>query len=177
PGVTITLTGPRGTRTTSTDAGGAYAFGNLLPGTYTVAAPATAGGGLLTTPSPVTLTLVAAPLGIASFAYVAPAAVSGTAYTDVDANGAFNPGTDTPLAGVTITLAGPGGTRTTTTGASGAYSFANLLPGTYPAAAPGATPPAARGRVGGQPVFTPNPMTLTVGQGQLGAASFGYRKP
>jgi protocatechuate 3,4-dioxygenase beta subunit len=169
PGVTITLNGPGGTRTTTTDANGAYSFANLLPGSYTATAPATAAGQPLVTPSAVTLTLGPGQLGTANFGYVVTAAASGTAYTDANANGVFNPGTDTPLAGVTITLTGPGGTRTATTDANGAYSFANLLPGSYSAAAPAT--------VGGQPLVTPSPVALTLGAGQMGGASFGYRKP
>src|SRR4030042_5681538 len=38
PGVTVTLTGKTGTRTTTTDAEGGYRFAALDPGTYSVAA-------------------------------------------------------------------------------------------------------------------------------------------
>jgi hypothetical protein len=38
---------------------------------------------------------------------------------------------ESPLAGVTVTLDGPGGTQTTQTDATGTYSFGDLTPGTY----------------------------------------------
>jgi hypothetical protein len=51
PGVTITLTGPQN-NTTSTAGSGGYAFPDLLAGSYSVAAPPTAGAYTLSTSSP-----------------------------------------------------------------------------------------------------------------------------
>ena len=61
--------------------------------------------------------------------------ISGTSYVDADGDGTLDTG-ETGLAGVTITLTGTdmNGTavnRTATTNASGAYSFASVVPGTY----------------------------------------------
>lgn len=61
--------------------------------------------------------------------------ISGTSYVDANRNGVQDAG-ETGLAGVTIALTGTdlngsSVSETTTTDSSGAYSFANLLPGTY----------------------------------------------
>src|SRR5262249_17001292 len=61
--------------------------------------------------------------------------ISGFAFADTNNNGVFNSGEPT-LPGLTLTLTGntsqgtPDGT-TATTDATGAYNFANVLPGTY----------------------------------------------
>lgn len=62
--------------------------------------------------------------------------LSGTAYTDLNNNGVYNAGVDAAIVGKTVTLTGTdhlGGpvSLSTTTNASGAYSFANLRGGTY----------------------------------------------
>jgi uncharacterized repeat protein (TIGR01451 family) len=66
---------------------------------------------------------------------VVPGSISGFVYLDVNQNGVRDTG-DTPISGVLITLTGTETTgapvsRTTTTDATGAYTFNNLLPGTY----------------------------------------------
>jgi hypothetical protein len=65
-----------------------------------------------------------------------PPSVSGFVFFEPTAGSPnFNPITpptgESPLAGVTVTLTGPGGTQTTLTDATGAYSFSDLTPGTY----------------------------------------------
>lgn len=65
-----------------------------------------------------------------------PGSISGFAYLDIDRSGARD-ANDTPLPNVTVTLtgtetgSGAAVNRQTTTDASGAYTFANVLPGTY----------------------------------------------
>ena len=65
-----------------------------------------------------------------------PGSISGFAYLDINGSGARD-ASDVPLPNVTITLTGTetgsgvAVSRQTTTDANGAYSFANLLPGTY----------------------------------------------
>lgn len=69
-------------------------------------------------------------------ALVTPGSISGFAYLDVNRNGTRDNG-DTPLPNVAIALSGTetgsanAVTRQTTTDANGAYTFSNLLPGTY----------------------------------------------
>jgi hypothetical protein len=58
---------------------------------------------------------------------VSPATIIGTIYNDLNGNGSFNTG-EPGISGVTVTLSNG---ATTTTNASGFYSFTNLLPGTY----------------------------------------------
>jgi|GEM_PF-850846 len=62
--------------------------------------------------------------------------LTGFVYEDVNSSGTYNAGTDTPIQGVTVTLTGTtvfnqSITLTTTTDATGAYTFSNLAPGTY----------------------------------------------
>ena len=65
------------------------------------------------------------------FGVVQPGALTGVVYTDNNINGSQNDG-ETGIEGVTLTLTKPDGTKaTTTTDATGAYSFDNLLPGDY----------------------------------------------
>lgn len=69
-------------------------------------------------------------------ALVMPGSISGFAYLDLNRNGTRDTG-DTPLPNVAVALSGTETgtgtaiTRQTTTDANGAYTFANLLPGTY----------------------------------------------
>ncbi|MCC7333491.1 MAG: DUF11 domain-containing protein [Pirellulaceae bacterium] len=69
-------------------------------------------------------------------ALVTPGSISGFAYLDVNRNGTRDNG-DTPLPNVAVALSGTetgtgtAVTRQTTTDANGAYTFSNLLPGTY----------------------------------------------
>jgi uncharacterized repeat protein (TIGR01451 family) len=70
-----------------------------------------------------------------SLVAVEPSSISGHVYVDSNNDGEFD-ANEQPIAGVTITLTGIDFTdstvnQTTTTGANGAYLFANLLPGIY----------------------------------------------
>lgn len=59
-----------------------------------------------------------------------PGALAGVVDFDCNKDGVFDRG-DSGIAGVTITLTDPGGTRTATTDASGRYEFTDLISGTY----------------------------------------------
>jgi hypothetical protein len=152
PGTTVTLTGQDllgsgVSRSTQTDSTGHYCFLNLIPGTYTVhevQPPGYVDGkdtqgtpGTGTTGNDVFTDIVLdsgvhgdnnnfGELPLAT----GPGSLAGTVYCDCDANGVLSGG-DLGIKGVVLTLSGPGGTRTTTTDASGNYSFANLDAGTY----------------------------------------------
>jgi large repetitive protein len=67
-----------------------------------------------------------------NFAEIYPSVLSGTVFLDQNNNGLQN-GSDIGIAGVTIELLNAGNSviATTTTNASGNYSFAGLVPGTY----------------------------------------------
>ncbi|WP_338663291.1 SdrD B-like domain-containing protein [Pararoseomonas sp. SCSIO 73927] len=135
--------------TTTTGAGGAYAFNGLPPGQYQVqfsapagslftaqdqgtnsavdsdANPATGRTGLLT------LTSGGSAANISAGTYV-PVSLSGTAFTDANADGVQGAG-ETGTSGQAVQLLNTAGNvvATTTTGAGGAYSFTGLPPGTY----------------------------------------------
>jgi type IV pilus assembly protein PilY1 len=99
-------------------------------------------------------------------------AVSGTVFSDLDADGVYLPGSDTPLAGVTVTLAGTDASgaavsRTVTTDASGAYTFAALRAGSYAVAAPEAA--------SGGTLVTPSPQAVTLSRAQqVTGVDFAY---
>ncbi len=163
-GVVVTLTGVDSTgqvitRTTTTDASGAYQFTGLPVGAYTVTEPVqplgtanaetnpgtinnggTAGTATprATTPSAINGIRITAP-GTTSpnnnFGEAPGSTISGFVYNDTNTSGVKDPA-DTPLAGVVITLTGVDSTgqavtRTTTTDATGAYQFTGLPVGVY----------------------------------------------
>ncbi len=152
-GVVVTLTGTDDlgvavSKAATTDAAGAYSFGNLRPGTYQVgeAQPAgfldgkdragTAGGSAAANDQVSAIILVegAAATGY-TFGELLPATLSGTVFRDDD-NGGTRNGTEPGLSGVTIGLTGTDDlgaavSRTATTDATGTYSFGSLRPGTY----------------------------------------------
>jgi hypothetical protein len=167
-GVPVTLDDGGGAPLTAvTAANGTYLFTQLFAGPYTVSVPATAKGQLLGTASPLAVTLAAGEgrTGI-DFGYVT-ASVAGTVYSDVNRSMTYDAG-DTPIGGVTVTLAdGAGVTRTTTTAANGAYLFAGLVAGNYSVSAP-ATASA-------QTLETPSPLAIVLGAGEARTdVDFGY---
>ncbi len=137
-----------------TNGAGAYSFGNLRPGSYTVT-EVTPGGylnGRDTLGSPVfgavnanryddSLGTLSIPLGTASttssnhnFGELLPATIAGFVYVDANNNGLR--GAEPPLASVPILLEGTNDLGVSVslpalTDVNGAYSFGNLRPGTY----------------------------------------------
>ncbi|MCC6612838.1 MAG: isopeptide-forming domain-containing fimbrial protein [Anaerolineae bacterium] len=146
PGLTITLTGTDAygaavTRTTTTDVNGNYTFANLLASngtgyTVTVTTPPAGMGpsydldGIATAHTAVaTLTAGAARTDV-DFGYRGTGSIGDRVWRDDDGDGVQDAG-EPGIAGLTVTLAGTDSfgntvTRTTTTGANGAYTFANL---------------------------------------------------
>lgn len=142
--------------TTVTIAGGAYAFNNLTPGTYKVTevqpatyldgkdAAGTAGGSASDAKADEIGNIVLPASTNATgylFGEVKPAVLSGFVFIDLDKDAVRDvtnvPATD-ESAGVTSVIMTLSGTddlgpvnATVPTGANGAYSFANLRPGTY----------------------------------------------
>ncbi len=153
-GVSVQLLDGTGTpiagKTTTTDASGNYSFGGLVPGSYAVAFTAPAGDVFSPTG---TNTNPALDSIVNSLGKTAPVAVangtntpnqnagvymlgslSGTVFLDQNDDGVKQAG-DTPVAGATVQLLDSAGTpiagKTTTTDASGNYSFGGLVPGSY----------------------------------------------
>lgn len=118
-----------------TTAGGSYSFTNLVPGTYRVVETDLAGY-VSTTFNDVSATVTVGGSVIVNFGdYKLPAAlstVSGVVFNDANGNG-IQDGGELPISGVTMQLRNTAGTviATTTTNASGAYTFSNLTAGTY----------------------------------------------
>ena len=113
-GVLITVTGPANA-TATTNSSGAYTF-NLYDGTYTVT-PSASGYTFNPNSAPVTMAGAAKTQN-----FVATANSSVKAIVNGAVTGAW-------IEGITVTLSGNSQTGTTTTNASGQYSFANLPSG------------------------------------------------
>jgi hypothetical protein len=117
-GVTLTLTGAA-TGTATSISEGSYAFTGLANGSYTIT-PSLAGGYVFT-PTSLAVTVSGASVTGKDFSDTGAYSISGTV-TESSAG----------LDGVTITLTGGSiGTPTTSTGASGDYSFAGIPNGSY----------------------------------------------
>ncbi len=131
--------------TQMTGANGAYSFGGLLPGTYSIKEIQPSGyltggdyvGSLGGTASDAN-DLTSIPVGPNqngvnyNFYVVPPNSINGVVEIE-PSQGHQNDPSDTPLAGVSVELTNVQGAvvATTTTNASGQYSFQNLYPGTY----------------------------------------------
>ncbi|MEP7021347.1 MAG: MBG domain-containing protein, partial [Pseudonocardiales bacterium] len=127
-GVTVTRTGT-GTTSATTNANGTYTFSGLAAGTYsldyTVPANYTNTG-----TKPLAGVVVAAGAAVSGknfFAQNSGGSIAGTVYNDANGNGSLDAG-ETGIAGVTVSRTG---SVTTTTNASGAYSFTGLTAATY----------------------------------------------
>jgi hypothetical protein len=150
PGTTITLDGPGGPQTTTTDAAGFYEFTNLTAGTYTVTETqptdyldgkdnaGTKGGTVVNDPAAdqiQTITLAAGDISENNdFGEIRPASIAGHVYFDANDNGIFEPG-ELTIAGAKVTLTGFSDqgpvSLDMTTNAAGEYKFSDLRPGTY----------------------------------------------
>ena len=148
-GVLLTLTGTDadGTavnRSTLSDSTGAYAFDELLPGTYTITenqplayadgADAIGSLGGVISINDVISAIVLAP-GAAGTGYdfgEVGAEATGRVYLDYDANGVED-GADAPLSGVVVELLDATGTQlaVASTAADGSFRFTDLLAGDY----------------------------------------------
>jgi hypothetical protein len=130
---------------------GTYSIANLPPGVYTVSVTPFA----ITdcAPEQQSVTVQSNQVATANFACITlPGSVSGT----VLVNGSGQAGVSVSLAQGSTTIG------TTTTTASGTYSFSNVPPGTYSASI---TPPA-------NTACTPNPQNVTVQPNQNATANF-----
>src|SRR5207249_2530044 len=118
PGVTVTLTGPGGTQTATTNGVGYYQFTNLIAGTYTVTVGAPPAGyvptltGVLPTStdsnaSPATVTLAAGDSDqTIDFGFFKPASIGNFVWNDLNHNGVQDGG-EPGIQGVQVTLTGP----------------------------------------------------------------------
>ncbi len=143
PGVTITLTGPGGPFTTTTDTNGNYIFPNLTSGaayTITESQPASYGNGLENPGNIITIAALPAAGSINNNFGELPGTISGIIYFDRDNSATLSAG-DVRLPGVTLTLQDGTGAAVNdprtgqpyvaVTGADGSYLFENLPAGNY----------------------------------------------
>ncbi|WP_341405633.1 SdrD B-like domain-containing protein [Luteolibacter soli] len=125
-----------------TDATGAYSIGNLVPGTYTARVdvstlPASMtqtfdATGALDHAATFTLSATQVRTEI-DFGYTSPVTIGDLVWNDVNGDGQKG-ASEVGIAGVTVTLYRGGNdtiAATTTTNASGLYSFTNQMPGSY----------------------------------------------
>ncbi len=141
-GVTIRLTdSANNTRTTTTDASGAFSFTGLSAGTYVVSEVVPNGFTQTAPPAPGTFSVtLAAGQTVADLLFgnraVTPptetASISGRKILDLNANGVFD-GTDRGFEGIVIELRDSNGNLVarTTSDANGNFAFTNLPAGTY----------------------------------------------
>ena len=153
-------TQPTGTLNGITTAGTISGAGGGTPGSATAVAA---------TPSAInTIVLGRTGGGLVSsspnnnFAEVATSIISGTVFLDQNNNGVQN-GADTPIANVVVELLNASNAviATTTTDASGNYSFPNLAPGTYSVREPTQPPATSSGKT--VPGAVPNGGTAGAG--------------
>jgi uncharacterized repeat protein (TIGR01451 family) len=98
------------------------------------------------------------------FGFVRAGGLAGRVYVDVNANGRIDFEDTAGVAGVKVTAAGPAGTFTATTDATGAYAFANLPAGTYAV---------TQAQPKGYATSTPNQVTATVAPSSPASVNFG----
>ncbi len=151
-GVTLTLTGTddlgNAVRTAlTTDSNGNFSFGNLRPGTYTVAESQPSGylqgknaagnsGGTFTTDTLASIVLTEGKADSAiTYSELAPSTLTGTVYVDTNDDG-VKQAAENGVGSVLVTLTGTDDlgnsiSTSTATASSGVYSFSGLRPGTY----------------------------------------------
>ena len=140
PGVTVTLSGPVNT-TTTTGPNGTYSFANLPSGTYTITETQPVGfvpgmdtAGSLSGSTSVQDVISSIIVGTGgqgtgyNFGELT-SGLSGVVYVDLNSDGHQQSG-EPGIPGVTVTITGPV-TRSTLTAFNGTFSFSDLVPGVY----------------------------------------------
>ncbi|CAD5959145.1 SdrD B-like domain-containing protein [Planktothrix agardhii] len=157
---------------TVTNATGAYAFGNLTPGNYTIREVQQPGWVQTTVnPAPVGVTGGANITGI-NFGNNQSGTITGIKFNDNNGNALFDAG-ETPLQGWTIFADGnangilDAGEGTAVTGADGRYTFGNLPPASYTI---------REVQQAGWTQTTPNPGAVGVTGGTNAIINFGNRQ-
>jgi DNA/RNA endonuclease YhcR with UshA esterase domain/protocatechuate 3,4-dioxygenase beta subunit len=119
----------------ATGADGRVTFDDLAPDRYTVRADDAAPAGAVLTTNPAPAAIVQFRGGTTTVDYrfaFFPGTLTGRVYRDDDANGAYDPGIDTPGSGLYVLLkAGATVIDSVVTDGSGVYTFALVAPGTY----------------------------------------------
>jgi Ca2+-binding RTX toxin-like protein len=133
-GQTVKLLASNGTTvvaTTTTNSLGAYSFTGVAPGSYTVSVTKATGDTFSTAGTANVTTTSGSAITAPSVGEYAPSTISGTVFTDTNADGTQETG-ETGFAGQTVQLLqGTTVVATTTTAANGGYSFSGVAPGSY----------------------------------------------
>ena len=127
-----------GEASATSDGSGAYAIAGVNPGTYTLR-QVLPGGWTCTLPSPCSYSVTVSSGNATGrdFGSRTTGSIAGTAYEDLDADGAAQEAGEAGLAGRTVFLdtdddgTRDGGETATVTDGSGGYSFTGLAPGSY----------------------------------------------
>ncbi|MBK8033552.1 MAG: DUF11 domain-containing protein [Chloroflexi bacterium] len=178
PNITVTIDGPGGRYTLTTNASGAYSQLGLPVGSYTVtvdtADPDLPPSAALTIgTSPASITLTGGDSGMADFGFTTqPGTISGVVFNDLNGDGTFDAGEQ--LANISITITGPGGPYSLTTDANGQYSISGLPPGSYDVDVDELDPDLPAGVV--LSVGT-DPATVTLAPNGSATADFGFVLP
>jgi hypothetical protein len=150
--------------TKTVDANGAYSFGDLVAGTYNIKFPtATLDGKPLTSASPVKVVLTeggnVVDINGGYFKPIPKGSISGFTYCDNNNNGIFDNG-DVKASNLTITLCDANFVTLATKAvdANGAYSFGDLVAGTYNIKFPTAT-------LDGKPLTSASPVKVVLTEG------------
>lgn len=155
---------------TTTDANGNYTFTGLAAGTYTVREQISANVSLTVASQTVT---VAADQTATAVNFAEQPSITGTVFTDTNANGALDSG-ETGISGRTVFLnidnsGQPDSSNpSTTTDANGKYSFSGLAPGSY----------TVRELIGAGTTLSTPTQSITVSGGQVtSSVNFGEVPP
>jgi protocatechuate 3,4-dioxygenase beta subunit len=135
------LSGTTIVATTTTATNGTYSFAGVAPGSYTVQVVKAAGetfsptgslpNSIVSTTGAAAVTLASGGTAVVNAGEYQAATVTGTVFNDINKDGVQETG-DTGLSGQTVKLLnGTTVVATTTTGATGTYSFAGIAPGSY----------------------------------------------
>src|SRR6185436_21021408 len=108
----------------------------------------------------------APPPGASGHSEVATGTVSGVVYLDLNHDKIFD-NNEPVLGGVTVTMNGPNGVQTTTSGTDGSYTFGELPTGNFSVSSPATAQ--------GYELFTDSPLSFTLGVNeQKTGVDFGY---
>ncbi|MBX3010173.1 MAG: DUF11 domain-containing protein [Caldilineaceae bacterium] len=185
--VVITLTLPDNSiLTTTTGPDGYYNFGDLRPGTYTIAVdPATLPAGVTQTGDrdstfdhATTLTLVSnGSVTDADFGYQGNSSLGDSVWNDRNGNGVTEVSeSGIPAVVVTLTMFN-GWVITTTTSPTGAYHFGGLIPGLYTVTVDSASLPAGAAQTHDRDSVLDHTTTVTLAENtQITNADFGYQQ-